>query len=241
MSVRKCLFFQDLEGLTEVFGRMSAGISGLKLPLWAEFSFLIFSVAGSFGLVATTYETLAFAMCPVTRRASKWQNLRTPDSGSLGCDPAPTSYRGPFGPEYPGGCPRERPRERGCPRECPTGCPRNPKKCQRRALYGPIPVKTETFRELWGPLVHTFSCGNSYGPMVLKVLQKFPPTLALVHGWLFPEVSRVFPECHKEMLGPEGPESLPVAGRWDRKVWADMAFEFASRRRCSSNLQSEVP
>ena len=41
MSVRKCLFFQDLEGLTEVFGRMSAGMSGPKLPLWAEFSFLI--------------------------------------------------------------------------------------------------------------------------------------------------------------------------------------------------------
>ena len=40
MSVPKCLFFQDLEGLTEVFGRMSAGISGQKLPLWAEFSFL---------------------------------------------------------------------------------------------------------------------------------------------------------------------------------------------------------
>ena len=39
-SVPKCLFFQDLEGLTEVFGRMSAGMSGPKLPLWAEFSFL---------------------------------------------------------------------------------------------------------------------------------------------------------------------------------------------------------
>ena len=37
-------------------------------------------------------------------------------------------------------------------------------------------------------LVHTFSWGNSYGPMVLKVLQKFPPTLVLVHGWLFPEL-----------------------------------------------------
>ena len=35
-------------------------------------------------------------------------------------------------------------------------------------------------------LVHTFSWGNSYGPVVLKVLQKFPPTLILVHGWLFP-------------------------------------------------------
>ena len=40
MSVPKCLFFQDLEGLTEVFGRMSAGTSGRKLPLWADFSFL---------------------------------------------------------------------------------------------------------------------------------------------------------------------------------------------------------
>ena len=58
--------------------------------------------------------------------------------------------------------------------------------CQGRALYGPIPVKTETFRELWAPLVHTFSWGNSYGPMVLEVLLKFPPTLVLVHGWLFP-------------------------------------------------------
>ena len=41
MSVPKCLFFQDLEGLTEVFGGMSAGMSSRKLPLWAEFSFLI--------------------------------------------------------------------------------------------------------------------------------------------------------------------------------------------------------
>ena len=36
----KFIFFQDLEGLTEVFGRMSAGISAPKLPLWAGFSFL---------------------------------------------------------------------------------------------------------------------------------------------------------------------------------------------------------
>ena len=41
MSVPKCLFFQDLEGLTEVFGRMSAGTSGRRLKrLWADFSFL---------------------------------------------------------------------------------------------------------------------------------------------------------------------------------------------------------
>ena len=37
---RNACFFQDLEGLTEVFGRMSAGISGQILPLCAEFSFL---------------------------------------------------------------------------------------------------------------------------------------------------------------------------------------------------------
>ena len=36
----KMLVFQDLEGLTEVFGGMSAGMSCRKLPLWAEFSFL---------------------------------------------------------------------------------------------------------------------------------------------------------------------------------------------------------
>ena len=40
-------------------------------------------------------------------------------------------------------------------------------------------------------LVHAFSWGNSYGPMVLKVLLKFPPTLVLVHGWLFPEPSKL--------------------------------------------------
>ena len=39
-------------------------------------------------------------------------------------------------------------------------------------------------------LVHTFSWGNSYGPMVLKVLLKFPPTLVLVHRWLFPVLGR---------------------------------------------------
>ena len=75
---------------------------------------------------------------------------------------------------------------------------------QQRALYGPTPVKTETCEELSGPLVHTnfgkihmdqsllntFSWGDSYGPMVLKILQRFSPTLALVHGWLFPAFVR---------------------------------------------------
>ena len=35
-----------------------------------------------------------------------------------------------------------------------------------------IPISGEIHMDQ--SLVHTFSCGNSYGPMVLKVLQKFP-------------------------------------------------------------------
>ena len=34
-------------------------------------------------------------------------------------------------------------------------------------------------------LVHTFSWGNSYGPMVLKVLQKFPPYTG-IGPWMAP-------------------------------------------------------
>ena len=52
-------------------------------------------------------------------------------------------------------------------------------------------------------LLHNFSWGNSYGPMLLKVLLKFPPALVLVHGWLFPappnrnprERNRGLPDC----------------------------------------------
>ena len=65
-------------------------------------------------------------------------------------------------------------------------------------------------------LVYTFSWGNSYGPMVLKVLLKFPPTLALVHGWLFPECfcinlgDRLFPlEPPKTSFGDR--KSLSIA------------------------------
>ena len=54
----KCLFFQDLEGLTKVFGRMSAGTSGRKLPLWVDFSFL---TKGPFRTKnAAALETVAF-------------------------------------------------------------------------------------------------------------------------------------------------------------------------------------
>ena len=37
VRAKMLVFFQDLEHLTEVFGGMSAGISGTKLPLWADF------------------------------------------------------------------------------------------------------------------------------------------------------------------------------------------------------------
>ena len=63
----------------------------------------------------------------------------------------------------------------------------------------------QNFREIWEPLVHTSFRGNQYGPipwclafrgnlygpMALKGCQTFPPRLALVHGWLFPEPKQV--------------------------------------------------
>ena len=58
-------------------------------------------------------------------------------------------------------------------------------------------------------LVHTFSWGNSYGPMVLKFLQKFPPTLVLVHGWLSPASFEIGPGC--------GALSLVIALSFSRK------------------------
>ena len=46
MSVPNACFFKDLEGLT--VGRMSAGISGPKLPFWADFPFLKIPVSVKF-------------------------------------------------------------------------------------------------------------------------------------------------------------------------------------------------
>ena len=71
-------------------------------------------------------------------------------------------------------------------------------------------------------LVHTFSWGNSYGPMVLKVLLKFPPTLALVHGWLFPEKNEKGKagtgESNRETLLPPPPFEPPQPPAVDLKV-----------------------
>ena len=81
---------------------------------------------------------------------------------------------------------------------------------QGRALYGSIPVKTETFRELWAPLVHTFSWGNMYGPMVLKALLKLRPTLALAHGYLFPDAAQGGTEKGYALIGGQ----KAVASYW---------------------------
>ena len=72
--------------------------------------------------------------------------------------------------------------------------------------------------------------------MVLKVLLKFPPTLALVHGWLFPAfakylnrkgrcitIFRVVSECCSACVPPElsrvfKPETLLSA---EREGYAD--------------------
>ena len=79
-------------------------------------------------------------------------------------------------------------------------------------------------------LVHTFSWGNSYGPMVLKVLRKFPPTLVLVHGWLFPEnwyEKRKFPQislcwgvamrCQRDESTPESAQPVITSERV--RIW----------------------
>ena len=63
MSVPKCEFFQDLEGLTEVLARMFAGTSGRKLPLWANLWFLKKRVVATWG--------------PFTARSSRSLNTRS--------------------------------------------------------------------------------------------------------------------------------------------------------------------
>ena len=58
----------------------------------------------------------------------------------------------------------------------------------KRTLSATAPYEFPQKIHMDQSLAHTFSWGNSYGPMVLKVLLKFPPRLALVHGWLFPVI-----------------------------------------------------
>ena len=73
-------------------------------------------------------------------------------------------------------------------------------------------------------LVHTFSWGNSYGPMVLKVLLKFPPTLVLVHGWLFPVLTYFWPPLRisrKPTFDLRGLKNANAKRRvfWTQRTW----------------------
>ena len=97
MSVPKCLFSQDLEGLTEVFGRMSAGISGQKLPLWAEFSFLKLVVVLFFSL-------LKFSVLSKSQeddRAHRALGIFPPPPKSMTSPPPPAHTLLPPGPYAP--------------------------------------------------------------------------------------------------------------------------------------------
>ena len=65
MSVPECLFlFQDLEGLTEVLASLSAGMSGRKLPLWADLSFL---TEASFSFLSPSAVAIRLQECPGAR------------------------------------------------------------------------------------------------------------------------------------------------------------------------------
>ena len=77
--------------------------------------------------------------------------------------------------------------------------------------YRSRPKLSENFERHWSirisgeihmdqSLVHAFSWGNSYGPMVLKVLPKFPPPLVLVHGWLFPVIRIVATKSNRTAM-----------------------------------------
>ena len=52
---------------------------------------------------------------------------------------------------------------------------------QRRALHGPMPVQTRTFREIWEPLVHVDVKGNSYGPETR--MDKWPSKFSNSFPW----------------------------------------------------------
>ena len=92
-------------------------------------------------------------------------------------------------------------------------------------------------------LVHTFSWGTSYGPMVLKVLLKFPPTLALVHGWLFPEEPRKPRKPRNHVLKTPA-QNNPLFGRLifiHHQCWEVLPFCRFQRQRCIKILCPEDP
>ena len=77
MSMSKCVFFQDLEGLTEVFGQMSAGTSGRKLSLWADSSFLNKEKKIRVTLITHTHLFKGGKFTPLIREGGVQKHYRT--------------------------------------------------------------------------------------------------------------------------------------------------------------------
>ena len=93
----------------------------------------------------------------------------------------------------------------------------------RENLYGPIPWCL-AFRE------------NPSGPMALKVRQKFPRRLALVHGWLFPDILN--PEYFAMQLNsPQGNGK----GNGDGNVRSAHKIRFHQECTEKNNAKTNIP
>ena len=119
---------------------------------------------------------------------------------------------------------------------------------QGRALYGPIPVKTETFRELWAPLVHTNFGGNSYGPIIGPYLflgkfvwtngpessSKVSPYTGIGPWMALPSFKGSRTSCREIIFGI----FCQILARKDHITWwmlpADVNLPFLSRYFCKS-------
>ena len=64
--------------------------------------------------------------------------------------------------------------------------------------------------------------GSSYGPMGLKARQKFPPRLALVHRWLFPEETRQ--KCHNQNCSGAAPANQTKETAKTKSSWISPIF-----------------
>ena len=77
-------------------------------------------------------------------------------------------------------------------------------------------------------LVHIFSWGNSYGPMVLKVFLKFPPTLVLVREWLFPVLGAFWGKFWPEKITSRDGCFLLIQKHLVQKLLAALALNVAA-------------
>ena len=102
---------------------------------------------------------------------------------------------------------------------------------QGRALYGPMPVKTETFRELWATLVLTNFRGNSCGPIIGPYL--FLGKFVWTNG---PESSsKVSPQWHWSMDGSsQRVQSALASLNRERKISPKFAIVATSYRECQA-------